>query len=181
MSVLIASGVQATTEVFFQVSQPMWSKEGGTQISDVTFASAWEVTPTILVELTVAESLVSAGDQFENRNAAHQAGIVIRAIAHEATADTSKVRRPGRFGDTLRVEMDLAMADVTEEIMEATVECMILNAKRSDGKARFLDVRVVGSAHYSHFGGTYNLEPIERPGQAHPARGLRERLLESEK
>lgn len=168
----------ASTEAAYQVSQPIWAADMGVAISDVTYVSRGAVTPLYLVELTVRESLVVADGDFSRRNAAHWSKFAIRPVA-----GSRRKGFPGVFGDTLRVDLDVS--DMPRhsgwaepaEVLECTIECMILNARRARPALGFLEVNVADER-FADYSGVYNLKSVEAPCSTHLPEGLRERLRE---
>jgi uncharacterized sulfatase len=147
-------------------------------------------SPETEVRLTVAQRADSMRhrepssdrDSFlrENRNAAFLSQL--RLTFPEGSRDSSGARFPGLFGDTLVVVLDLsnamesksvqARADRFNEIVEQTVQCLFLNAKRRWPRIKHLALSIDGSHAHEHWENVYSLE--ENAARAPASHGAHE-------
>jgi hypothetical protein len=110
------------------------------------------------VSLTCRENQINTQVGFENRNLASLAGIEVKVMRN--TREHSN-----RFGDSLRVVLDLSVLEGEDEFMghpvgllaEVTFECLMINARQDDGIIRFLDLRVEGPRTYKKYEGCHDL------------------------
>ena len=163
-----SSALLGSFESVFDVAQPLLTNGEGLRVTDVPFirhGTSWD-RPWLHVCWTAEEVLVSTDSGYQNRNAANRIGIQIRPIPGPKVEPFDKNRRPGLFGDTLRVEVDLSklldeaplpIGGPPGPVLKATRECMIVNAKRAGRGVRFLDIQVVGDDRHSWMAGTVDL------------------------
>jgi hypothetical protein len=162
--------VSATVERSIVVAQPIVTEET-LCISDMTYITYSEGYWGDVVGYTCAENYIVVGDHENpaNRNAANLAGI-------KAGPDPYHFQEQALYGDTLRVIIDLSAMDASkldfgaEYIVEATMECTLINATRSmqgwDPKtdktiaAKHLRVEVQGSAEFAHLSRTYRFKDL---------------------
>lgn len=169
-SLFAASTASATIERAIEVAQPIVT-ESGITISDVTFvrylgAVSWGE----VVGYTCKESfVVNEAGAPENRNAASLVGIA-------ADAYTYHIQNQALFGDTMKVFIDLTDMDLSKvrwrntRLIEATLECVLINATRctsawekKSGKfvtAKHLTVEFRGSSDPAHSTRTYLLQDL---------------------
>ncbi len=164
-------------ESVFTVSQPLLTNGAGIVVSDVSFiryGTAWDRTG-IHVCGTANEYLVSTRIGYENRNGASRMGVRISPILAPRDTTRAPLKRPGLFGDTLRVLVDLTemqqqapfpLGGPPEKVLRAMQECMILNGTREGQGVRYLDIQVEGPSQYDWLECVADLETVkvrERP------------------
>src|SRR5688572_22790880 len=167
-------------ESLVEVSQPLCRNGAELVIGNMTYlwAEDRESRPELEVLLTVERSLVSTvgGEAGALRNAAWLHRIDLEFPA--GRADSSGAHFPGLFGDTLVVVMDLSNALMQKEssdssavqefvcvsplheVVEKTVQCLALNARRRWPRIRHLALSIDGSHAYEHWEGVYSLENV---------------------
>jgi hypothetical protein len=177
------------------VSQPLVA-DSGMVIGNVNFPFGEDPAdhPELEVSLTVKPSPVAASKKDESghvtQNAASLARLQLRFPP--GAVDSSGKRRTGVFGDTLVVVMDLsetlinkAMEDSSgtlspesmmsdarlNEVIEKTVECLLLNARRRWPRIRHLALSIDGSHHHENWEGVHSLEKVGTPGSPGAAGG----------
>jgi len=154
----------ATTDGVRLITQPIATFETGIWIVDVPVISAgslWDGAGAF-VEMTSRsfpiEILPGAGSHPAGQNAAAVTGISVRLLPN-----TTRNSPPGLFGDTLRVELDLTgfrrsqLGLRIEDVTAATVHCMLVNAGRTGGIIKYLDLRIRGDRQFSSAGRVYGL------------------------
>lgn len=163
-AILVAQSASATEEQFFVVAQPIVT-ENGICIGEMTYTTYSMKTYGDVVDFTCRENYV-LGDYEKptNRNAASLAGI-------KAKTDGFHTQEEKLYGDTLRVEIDLSVMDVSkvrfdaEDVVDATLECVLINATRSMGgdglaPAKHLRVDVRGPAEFAKLSRTYHFNDL---------------------
>jgi len=169
---ILAHPSLATVERMIVVAQPIVTEEVMC-ISDMTYITYSEGYWCDVVGYTCAENCVVVGDHENptNRNAASLAGI-------KANPDSYHFQEQALYGDTVRVVVDLSGVDVLkvdfdlEDLVNATMECVLINATRStrgfDEKsggqveAKHLRVDVVGSAEFAHLSRTHRFKDLQK-------------------
>ena len=177
---LCAVSPAPAAESFVEVSQPLSGNGADLVIGNMTYLihENRENRPELEVLLTVEPSLVSTvgGETGALRNAAWLHRIELQFPA--GRADSLGAHFPGLFGDTLVVVMDLSNAltqnassdssavqelvgvNPLNEVVEKTVQCLALNARRRWPRIRHLALSIDGSHAYEHWEGVYALERV---------------------
>lgn len=163
-ALLIAQSAYATVEQFLVVAQPIVT-EGRICIGEMTYTTYSAVTYGNVVDFTCRENYV-LGDYEKptNRNAASLAGI-------KAKTNSFHIQEDALYGDTLRVEIDLSAMNTSkqgfdaEDVVDATIECVLINATRSMGgnglaPAKHLRVDVRGAKEFAHLSQTYRFDEL---------------------
>jgi hypothetical protein len=162
------SQTSASEEVAVQVAQPIWT-ENGIIISSVTYIR-WlgSPEPGIEVAWTARPDLVEReGDaKPSNRNAAALCGIEVRTRPKAKWKDW-----PREFADTLGVVLDLSRLaqrgssrnHPEKQVVEATVDCILINAGRSRPAVKFVALEVEGVAKYGSLARIYPVSSTSRP------------------
>jgi uncharacterized sulfatase len=179
---------------FVEVSQPLVT-DSGMVIGNVSFPFDEDPAdhPELEVSLTVKPGPVATSKKDESghvtmENAASLARLQLRFPP--GAVDSSGKRPTGVFGDTLVVVMDLsetlsneALEDSLETlssesrisdahlnaVIEKTVECLLLNARRRWPRIRHLALSIDGSHHHENWEGVHSLEKVgtaDPPGAA---------------
>jgi hypothetical protein len=139
----------------------------------VGFSDFWNYPAEVVY--TASQSIIAG----EDRNAASLLGIRISLVPRsDAPLSTSEdFRDHGVFGDTLRVVMDLTDLDPSfpgrerirgaistwDVVVAKTVDCILLNARRSWPRVRFVDLAVLGPSEYTRLAGTHSLAEVPQP------------------
>lgn len=160
----------STVERSIVVAQPIVTEESMC-ISDMTYITYSEGYWGDVVGYTCAENYVVVGDHENpaNRNAASLAGI-------KAGPDTYHFQEQALYGDTVRVVVDLSAMDVSkvdfepEDVVEATIECVLINATRSMSgyssksrgriDAKHLRIDVQGAPDFAKLSRTYRFKDL---------------------
>jgi len=186
------------------VSQPIRDSASNVVICNMTYwvLEDRESHPELEVRLTVAPSQVPGAPASDDHGT--QTDLVFNNAAAsfhlrfpKGAIDSTGARFPGLFADTLVVVMDLSEAlkasasdaagesalessprseERFHEVVEKTVQCILLNARRRWPRIRHLALSIDGSHAYEHWEGVYPLEkvepgvPLSEPGgkPAHP-------------
>ncbi len=169
-AMIIAVLASATVERSIVVAQPIVTEET-LCIGDMTYVTYSSGSWGDVVDYTCSENYVVIGDHENpaNRNAASLAGIT-------AGPDPYHFQEQALYGDTVRVVVDLSEMDPSkvdfeaEDVVDATMECVLINATRSmqgwDHKAdktiaaKHLRVEVQGSAEFAHLSRTYRFKDL---------------------
>jgi len=187
-----AQAVSATEAAYYEVAQPMFDEGSGcVQIRHVTY-QLWvgSAFPGREIDLTCSFGpvVVNPGlrvitrENVADHNIARAMGISVSAETRDF--DTWKrstdPARPGRYVDTLAVELDVRLAErqmlrkafrdsllvepwVLNQAIEATLACVLENTGRSEIPIRRLRVRVIGSAAFRRLSGVFQIPArIER-------------------
>jgi hypothetical protein len=177
---LPAAPATASTDIVFNVAQPLVGHDIGIIIGYEAYAGYVGLWPAGMVALTCAENSTRVfgqelrGVATENRNAASVVGLTIRHVPREDHEPF--------FGDTLRVVLEIPEYAVQLEqgrkhgwlgvitaslrqVVCATIECARINAaSQKTGsrypKLRFLDVDVQGWEDAADLSATYPLEGV---------------------
>jgi uncharacterized sulfatase len=180
---------------FVEVSQPLVA-DSGMIVGNVAFPFGEDPAdhPELEVSLTVKPSPVAASKDESGhvtmQNAASLARLQLRFPPGEV--DSSGKRLTGVFGDTLVVVMDLSetlsnkgledslgtqssesmMSDAhLNQVIEKTVECLLLNARRRWPRIRHLALSIDGSHHHENWEGVHSLEKVGTAGPSDAAGG----------
>lgn len=157
----------ASEEVAIQVAQPIWT-ENGIIISSVTYIR-WlgSPEPGIEVAWTAKPNLIEReGDaKPSNRNAAALCGIEVRTRPKAESKDW-----PREFADTLGAVLNLSRLEQRgsskshgeKKVVDATVDCILINAGRSRPAVKFVALEVEGAAKYSAFTRVYPVDATSR-------------------
>lgn len=181
---------------FVDVSQPISRNGSDVIICNMTY---WvlddrESHPELEVRLTVTPNHVPVAPAYDDQGT--QTDLVFNNAASgfqlrfpKGAIDSTGARFTGLFGDTLVVVMDLSEAlkaragesapwseERFHEVVEKTVQCLLLNARRRWPRIRHVALSIDGSHAYEHWEGVYPLEkvgpgvPLSEPGgkAAHP-------------
>jgi len=129
------------------------------------------VAPNAISTWTEPENAARGAFAVENRNAASL--LPLRLSFPEGSPDSSGMRFPGLFGDTLVVVMDLsdalktnetlASSDTFNEIVGKTAQCLLLNARRQWPRIKHLALSIDGSHAHEHLEGVHSLEEVVIP------------------
>lgn len=169
--VLMACGAaKSSDEVVRQIAMPIMSGAAGLSIVDVPlliWGDPW-ASPAGLVPWTAAEAYFKTSLGLEDRNVAARMWIKIQGVWPSRPSD------PGSESarDTLRVTMDISaipresprpLGGPPDAALEATLNCMIINAGRDLRKPGHLDVQVEGRSGFERLTGVYRLQPVPAP------------------
>ena len=179
-SIFIALGspsrASASEETAIQVAQPIWT-ENGIVVSSVTFIR-WLGSPEPGIEVACTANpnhIEREGDaRPSNRNAAALYGIAVRTNTKSKWKDW-----PREFADTLGVVMDLSgigQRDSSklvseEQVVKATVECILTNASRSRPAIKFIALEVLGAHKFRSLSKVYRVGRASVVGSKRAAGG----------
>lgn len=148
-----ASRAQGSEEWSFEAFQPIWTDNeiSFSRVTVLTFNSGEAGVHAVLATCDSNRVMTDYGPQ--QRNAAFEVG-----LRTEVTFNSS--REPPLFGDTLRVVLRATRParDLDDHsystILEATVQCILLNAARSPA-IKFVALRVEVDAASREYGGIF--------------------------
>ena len=163
---LVALGrvAAASTGSIDLVWQPMATGDYGVVISAVTYLGENNPNPETPVWATVRPNLVPIDARTENVNAAALYGLTLE-VRPEMTlfneqVDTLHVTlRVPADGDTTRREWK----SDAREVVPATAQCILFNARSLWPHVRFVDLKIVGSDRWQEMSRVHSLERVRVP------------------
>jgi hypothetical protein len=171
--VITAARASANERVLVQVTQPVQGSGAGVLLADVCYVDWFnlELDSWPSVRLTTAANSIITDHGPQNLNVANALGFTV-SLPGSPSVDPSKPQ--GLRGDTL--DVNLAIPGLSERarpgfhgIAEATLECVLVNARRYWPRLRFVHVLMTGNDEFAQLSGTHSLESIQpRSGPRHP-------------
>jgi hypothetical protein len=154
---LLNVSLYATQEIVLKIVQPILT-ENGIQESISTYVYFINYRVSAKISLTCEENYIKTESTVGNRNIANICGLKIKF---------SRITEWGYpvFGDTVKADLiipnekDISLNDYGvsfEDIINATIKCMIKNAAAFNF-LNYLDLNVVGESKYLKFSKVYKL------------------------
>ena len=144
--------------------QPMATGDYGTVISAVTYLSEYNPKPEDSVWATVRPNLVPMGEHSGNSNAAALFGLTLD-VRPEMSLFNERV---DTLDVTLRVPADndttkQSWKTYADEVVPATAQCILYNARSLWPYMRFVDLKIVGSDRWRDLSRVHALERVRAP------------------
>jgi hypothetical protein len=164
---LLTATAAASTGYIDLVWQPISTGDYGTVISAVTYQGVYNPSPLGPVWETVRPNAVPYDDKPQNSNAAAFYGIGIDLKPKE-------LDRFDRDLDTLHVTLHVPADEDSSkgewksdarDVVPATAQCVLLNARSMWPHVRFVDLRITGSKSWHYLEGVHSLEKVRTPSR----------------
>lgn len=164
MLVTSAGGSGASTGSITLVWQPMSTGEYGTVISAVTYMSENNPNPEDPLWATVRPNLVPRDEGSENTNAASAYGLTLdvrppMTLFNERVDTLHVTLHVPAEGDTSKA----SWSTYADEVVPATAQCILFNARSLWPNVRFVDLRIVGSNRWKELSRVQSLERVRIP------------------
>lgn len=170
LMLILAAAVptRASERVLAEVTQPVEGSGEGVLLANVSYVDWFSIglDPWPSVRLTTAANSILTDRGAQNLNVANTLGIKT-SLGGPLSADPSKPQ--GLRGDTLDVILSVPESPPArgstqksmDAVVGATLECVLMNARRYWPRLRYVSVLVNGNDAYAKLSGPYSLESIE--------------------